>query len=173
MTRLLFFVALAFSVRSAAFTLIDLSVTPATHLVLFQCQSPAAAAAPEGQDFLPRFATFGMYGLDGGGAFFGIEGWQFDTVTCGWDTAGVVSGGTDVMRIELIQKSDAGVACTCDLPGACSDAAGLEHSCKCSGGTKYLTDLIALLYGYSCQLNTATNCGTNPSHFVCAIPFHY
>jgi hypothetical protein len=129
-----------------------------------------AMIADEGVDFVPRFLPYGQSGLDGGGTFFGFDSYQFDTITCGWSQPGAISGGTDVMRVQLLQKSDAGVVCTCDLPGTCADPAGSEHTCNC-GGVKYLTALHPLGQGYAIQLSTATNCGQNPGNFTCAIPF--
>jgi hypothetical protein len=128
--------------------------------------------ADEDVDFQPIFAPYGQWGLDGGGSFFGLDGFQFDSIVCGWDQAGVVSGGTDVMRVQVLLKQDAGVVCTCDLPGTCADAPSIEHTCTCSGGKKYLTDTNGLKYGYALQLDGATNCGINPRGLVCALPLH-
>jgi len=160
---------------AAAFTLITLSLTPATPLVWYTAAAPAASATPEGQDFVPRFLPYGLFGLDGGGSFFGPDSYQFDTITCGWDAPGVVSGATDVMRMTLVQQSDAGILCQCDLPGICSDAAGTEHTCSC-GGIKYLTGpeivgIGTIGQGYAFRLTSATNCGTNPTGMRCSIPF--
>lgn len=133
------------------------------------------ALADEGVDFLPRFVPYGQFGLDGGGMFFGFDSYQFDTVTCSWRSAGVVSGGTDTMRVDVIQKSDAGVVCTCDLPGTCADGQNTEHTCTCSGGRKYIGTQVepgrVLGQGYTIQLNSATNCALNPRGWTCAIPF--
>jgi hypothetical protein len=135
----------------------------------------SSTLADEGVDFSPRFVPNGLFGLDGGGNFFGLESYQFDTVTCAWESAGVVSGGTDIMRVQLIQKSDAGVVCTCDLPGTCADAPNTEHTCTCSGGKKFIGTYVepgrVINTGYSIQLNTATNCALNPRDFACGIPF--
>lgn len=164
--------ALLFALPAHAFTLISFALVHATPLVWFECHgSPQTGATTENSDFVPRFVPWGQYGLDGGGSFLGLDSFQFDTISCGWGQAGTVSGGTDVMRVQLIQKSDAGVVCTCDLPGVCNDAAGTEHTCSC-GSIKYLTGVHALGQGYACQLNSATNCGGNPQGFRCAIPFH-
>jgi len=163
-----------FAVSANAFSLITLNTSPATPLVWYTAESPGTGATPEAVDFTPRFVPYGAFGLDGGGNFFGLDSYQFDTITCGWSTAGVVSGGTDVMQLQLLQKSDAGVVCQCNLPGACSDAAGSEHTCNC-GAVKYLGASAEpggnLYSGYALQLSTATNCGTNPSVMRCAIPF--
>jgi hypothetical protein len=163
-----------FAAPAFAFTLITFAGSPATPLVWYEAQSPATGAAPEGVDFTPRFVPYGLFGLDGGGSFFGTDSYQFDSITCGWAAAGTVSGGTDVMRVQLIQKSDAGVVCTCDLPGACNDAAGSEHTCGC-GATKYLGAAPEpgklMGQGYAIQLHTATNCAGNPQVMRCAIPF--
>jgi hypothetical protein len=170
MKRIALLAALLFASAASAFTLITLAASPATPLVWYEAESAATGAAPESTDFTPRFIPFGIYGLDGGGVFFGTDSYQFDTITCGWSAAGTVSGGTDVMRVQLIQKSDAGVVCTCDLPGACNDAAGTEHSCGC-GGVKYLTNPNIIGYGYAIQLSSSTNCSANPQVMRCAIPF--
>jgi hypothetical protein len=173
--RLLSLLALLFSVRVFAFSTISVALTPATPLVWYEAHGPSGAVV-EGQDFVPRFIPWGNFGLDAGGRFFGTDSYQFDTITCGWGTAGVASGGTDVMRVQLIQKSDAGVVCTCDLPGACNDAAGSEHTCSCSGGVKHLGVTPVepgriIGPGFAIQWNSSTNCGTNPSFVTCAIPF--
>jgi hypothetical protein len=171
MKRLALVALLCLPLVARAFTLINFATSPATPLVYFECHgNPQTGATTESNDFVPRFLPYGQFGLDGGGTFFGTDSYQFDTISCGWGTAGTVSGGTDVMRMQLIQKSDAGVVCSCDLPGACNDAAGSEHTCSC-GGIKYLLGLHALGQGYACQLNSATNCGGNPQGFRCAIPF--
>lgn len=129
----------------------------------------------EGVDFVPRFIPLGNYGLDGGGNYFGNDSYQFDSITCGWSSPGVVSGGTDTMRVELLQKSDAGVVCTCDLPGTCADVAGSEHTCHCSGGVKYIGTQVepgtVTAAGYALQWSTSTNCALNPKDITCAIPF--
>lgn len=135
-----------------------------------------AMVADEGIDFVPRFIPYGNWGLDAGGSILGVtDSYAFDTITCGWSQPGIISGGTDTMRIQLIQKSDAGVVCTCDLPGTCADSAGTEHSCTC-GGTKYLgvsgvEPGANISKGFALQLSTATNCGQNPGNLTCAIPF--
>lgn len=168
MRKLLLFAL--FASPAHAFTLISFQLTPAPPLVYFEAQSPATGAAPEGADFTPRFVPWGAFGLDGGGTFFGLDEYQFDSISCGWAAAGTVSGGTDIMRMQLLQKSDAGVLCTCDLPGACNDAAGSEHTCGC-GAVKYLVNTHALGQGYALQLSTSTNCVANPQVMRCAIPF--
>jgi hypothetical protein len=170
MKKLALLALLALPLAAHAFSLISLSASPATPLVWYEAHADFASAATEGRDFIPRFLPYGQFGLDGGGTFFGTDSYQFDTITCSWQSPGVVSGGTDVMRVQLLQKSDAGVVCTCDLPGVCNDAAGSEHTCTC-GTVKYLTDLTAMTKGYAIQLSSSTNCGTNPSSLLCAIPF--
>lgn len=163
------------AVPASAFTLITFANAPATPLVWYEAQSPGTGAAPENTDFTPRFIPYGQWGLDGGGAFFGTDSYQFDTITCGWSAAGTVSGATDVMRMVLLQVSDAGIVCTCDLPGACNDAVGTEHTCSCSGGIKYIGAAPEpgkrMVAGYALQLTSATNCGANPQVMRCAIPF--
>lgn len=172
MKKLLLFAL--FAAPAYAFTLIGFSTAPATPLVYYTAESPGTGAAPEGVDFTPRFIPYGQYGLDGGGTFPGFDSYQFDTITCGWSAAGTTSGGTDTMTLVLLQKSDAGVVCTCNLPGLCTDAAGSEHTCSC-GGMKYLGAAPepgkAMGPGYAIQLTTATNCGANPQVMRCAIPF--
>lgn len=165
-------IALLLAAPAHAFTLLSFTLVHQTPLVWFECHgNPQTGATTESNDFVPRFLPFGQFGLDGGGNFFGLDSFAMDTITCGWGTAGTVSGGTDVIKVQLIQKSDAGVVCSCELPGACNDAAGTEHTCSC-GGIKYLTGLHALGQGYACQLHSDTNCGGNPQGFRCAIPFH-
>lgn len=171
--RLLVLLLALVAFEANAFSLISFALAPATPLVWYECHgSPQTGATTESSDFVPRFLPYGQFGLDGGGAFFGTDSYQFDTMTCGWGTAGTVSGGTDVVKVQFIQKSDAGVVCSCTLPGACNDAAGVEHTCSC-GGIKYLTNAHALNAGYACQLHSDTNCGGNPQGFRCAIPFHH
>lgn len=172
MKKLMLLALLLVPLWARAFTLIGLAFTPAPHMVWFEAQSPGTGAAPEGTDFTPRFIPYGAWGLDGGGIFYGLDLYEFDTITCGWSAAGTVSGGTDLMRMQLIQKSDAGVLCTCDLPGACNDAAGSEHTCSCGAvRPAYAVGSAALSAGYAMQLSTATNCGGNPQVIRCGIPF--
>lgn len=172
MRRSLFLFALLAAVSAHAFTLIDLLLAPAPPLVWYEAHAPATGAAPESTDFIPRFLPYGSSGLGGvGSTSFGLDAYQFDTITCSWGTVGVTSGATDTMTLSLIQKSDAGVVCTCSLSGLCTDAVGSEHTCNC-GGVKYLRDAAALS-GYALQLTSATNCGTNPGYFICAIPFRH
>lgn len=160
---------------ASGFSLVTISTSPATPLVWYEAESASTGAAPEGVDFTPRFIPFGQFGLDGGGNFFGFDSYQFDTITCSWSAAGTVSGGTDVLQMQLLQKSDGGVVCQCNLPGACNDAAGSEHTCSC-GGIKYLGTVVepgkVIGTGYALQLTTATNCAANPQVIRCAIPFH-
>jgi hypothetical protein len=170
MKRLHLLLLLLLAPLALGFTSITVAFSPATPLVWYEAHADFSSAATEGRDFIPRFLPYGQFGLDGGGTFFGTDSYQFDTITCSWESPGVVSGGTDVMRVQLLQKSDAGVVCTCDLPGICSDAAGSEHTCAC-GSVKYLTDVTGLKAGYAIQLSSSTNCATNPSSLVCAIPF--
>lgn len=172
MKRLVLLSAL-FAVSANAFSLI--SAAPATPLVWYEASSPANGAAPESTDFTPRFIPYGQYGLDGGGSFFGTDGYQFDTITCGWNSAGTTSGATDTMTMVLLQKSDAGIVCQCNLPGLCTDAPGTEHTCSC-GGIKYVYPKDTSTFhpfgpGYALQLTSATNCGANPQVMRCAIPF--
>lgn len=175
MKKLALLAVLCLPLVARAFTLISFQLSPATPLVWYEAQSPGTGAAPESTDFTPRFIPYGQFGLDGGGTFFGFDSYQFDTITCSWSAAGTVSGGTDVMRLVLLQKSDAGIVCQCDLPGACNDAAGTEHTCSC-GSRKYIgvpgvEPGAAISQGYALQLTSATNCAANPQVMRCAIPF--
>lgn len=178
MRKLLLLTAALAALHAQAFTLLSFATVKAPQLVWYTAIGTPSSAQVEGRDFVPRFLPYGQLGLDGGGSFFGFDSFKFDTITCSWDGPGTISGGTDVMRVVLLQKSDAGIVCTCDLPGACNDAASTEHTCSCSGGTKYIGVSTVepgrnISMGYGLQWTTATNCAANanPTSVVCAIPF--
>lgn len=177
MKRLALIVALI-AVPCSAFSLFTFSRAPQLVWYTAGAAAGSGAAVAETTDFFPIFLPYGALGLDGGGTGFGLDSFEFDTITCAWEAAGTASGSTDVMTVQLIQRADAGVVCSCNLPGLCTDVSG-EHTCGC-GAIKYLgvaesgtTPGEQIGKGYAIQWSSATNCAgnANPKGVRCAIPF--
>jgi len=100
----------------------------------------------------------------GGEAFLPSSGTRAN-VRCSWATPGTVSGGTDVIRMDV--RINGASACTCDLDVLCDASPGAPGKCYCDA-TFTSGQRISL------QLSTATNCLTNlnPSQIVCNVSIY-
>ncbi len=80
-------------------------------------------------------------------------------VSCSWNVVGV--GGTTGVVVRVRNKTAGTTACSCTV-GACTTAINTPVSCACAGG--------AYVDGedYTVQLDSTTDCGTNPGQIVCS-----
>lgn len=90
------------------------------------------------------------------GAIYGLGGTTART-TCSWATAGV--GGSTGVVVKIRNVTDATDSCTCTL-GACTTAANTPINCTCAA-------TITSAKVHTIQLDSTTDCGTNPANIVC------
>ena len=78
---------------------------------------------------------------------------------CSWNVVGV--GGSTGVVVRIRNVTDSTTLCTCTL-GACTTAINTPLECNCSG--TFVASKI-----YTVQLDSTTDCGTNPGQIVCTV----
>ncbi len=129
----------------------------APNVTMWTARQPGTGAATESANFYPTLTPRSL-------GRFGHVAFQFDTISCGWDTAG--SGGSTGVVAAVVQTSDAGVICSCTV-GACTATAGTTNTCDC-GAVKYLNATGWDAGQFALRLTSGTDCAANPQNVWCS-----